>query len=118
MKNLRHNSNFFQYTAIAIAPPAIGNKGFVVSKTQRFFPLPSTDLHVCDRFSELKEVAMAFVRYTPVSPHETRNTIKPLDFFMAKGMVQYIPKKRVLKHSCKDIRGINTIKVYIANSCL
>ena len=55
MKNLRHKSIFFQYTAIAIAPPAIGNKGFVVSNT-KIFPLPSTELHVCDRFSELKRL--------------------------------------------------------------
>jgi len=66
MKYLRLTPNFFQYTAMTLAPRAIGYKGVVDSKAQRFSSHPLADLQVYDKSSGLKEEALAYERYTQV----------------------------------------------------
>lgn len=59
--------NFFRYPTMILVPPAIGNKGAVGLKTQRFFFQPLTNCRIYDGSSGVKEVAKACVRYTHVS---------------------------------------------------
>ena len=79
MKNLRLTPNFFQSTKMTLAPPAIGNKGSVGSKTHKFSFQALTNCRIYDGSSGVKEVARACVRYTHVSNRMLERIESPID---------------------------------------
>lgn len=118
MKNLRHTPNFFQYTEMTLAPQAIGNKGSVRSKTQKFSFQALPNFRVFDRSSGIKEVAKACVRYTLVSNRILEGIDRPIDRMIKENhtdnqCIKYDSNKdniKAISEPCSDIRWLWAIK--------